>query len=49
MTEQTFHRWLITICIIGVLCTVALVVYTAYVHHNCSIIAFIANEGRGAR
>lgn len=43
MREQTFRRLLFAVTLLGVISTVALILYTVYLHQNCSIISFIAN------
>lgn len=44
MSEKTFHRMIAAVCIVGVLVTVGLVIYTYHLHDVCSILTFIANE-----
>lgn len=43
MSEKLFRRLLIAVTILGVAVTLALLLYTAYLYKNCSIISFIAN------
>lgn len=45
MGDKTFYRILTAVVAIGVLTTAALVVYTFYLHSNCSIISYIGNKG----
>lgn len=44
MSDKTFRNVLIITLVICVLCTALMVGYTAYLHGNCSIIGYIANE-----
>ncbi len=44
MKEKTFWRWLILICVVGILSLIGILCYTFYLHDNVSIIAYIANE-----
>ena len=44
MDDKVFYRIILTVMIIGMLSTAALVAYTVHLHRNVSIIAFIANE-----
>lgn len=43
MRDPTFRRLLLAVTLVGVVSTVALILYTVYLHQNCSIISFIAN------
>ncbi len=43
MSEKTFKSLMWAITVIGTAVTVSLVIYTAYLYSNCSIISFIAN------
>lgn len=43
MSDKLFRTLVIAIAAAGVLITAALIVYTAYLYANCSIISFIAN------
>lgn len=44
MSDKLFRGLLIAIVCIGVLATLSMVVYTAYLHGNCSIIGFLSSE-----
>lgn len=44
MSDKLFCRIVTAICVLGVIATVALVVYTYQLHQSCSILSFIANE-----
>ena len=43
MNEKTFKGLLWAVTVVGIAVTIALVIYTAYLYSNCSIISFIAN------
>lgn len=43
MSEKTFRRLLAAVTAAGILSTAALVIYTAMLYSNASIINFIAN------
>lgn len=44
MKNQVFKKVIITVLLIGVLFTSALIVYTAYLYNNSSLTSVISNE-----
>lgn len=45
MTDKLYRRLVALVLALGMLTTTALVAYTAYLHHNVSIITYVAKEG----
>lgn len=45
MKDKTFYGIITTVCIVGVISVIALVVYTYMLYKDCSIISYIANRG----
>ncbi len=43
MSDRLFKAIIAAVTILGMLSVVALVVYTYYLHEDCSIISYIAN------
>lgn len=43
MNEKTFHKLLIAVLTAGVISVIALLIYTAILRRDCSIITYIAN------
>lgn len=46
MRDKYFRILLISVMSICVMSTAALTIYTVYLHQTCSILSYIANEGR---
>ena len=44
MTEKLYRRLVVLILALGMLSTMALVAYTAYLHSRVSIITYVAQE-----
>ena len=44
MDEKKYNIILLVVLAVGIISTVALLIYTAYLHDHCSIISYIANE-----
>lgn len=45
MSDKMFGKIVAAVIILGIVATVALTLYTIYLHGNCSIIVYIANGG----
>ena len=43
MKEKTFYKLLFAVLTAGVISVIALLIYTAVLRHDCSIITYIAN------
>ena len=43
MQDKTFYRLLIAVTVLGALSVIALLVYTAVLQQNVSVISYIAN------
>lgn len=43
MRDKVFRNLLISITVLGCICTAGLILYTMYLYPSCSIISFIAN------
>lgn len=44
MSDRAFRILMLTVMVVGVLCTAALMLYTIHLYKNVSILQFIANE-----